>query len=146
MMRTNSLELRTLKRISELIHSQWENNVNKFYREGELPPNTQPQFTLTKNSGAFSQPNLLQGSVYRKNEAAFFGEKHEEHPDSRGSIFQKNAAQFYGYETPKSGERPYIVPSMQPMSQTHHASFLNTNVIFVIIIDAKHPDGPKISN
>ena len=50
------------------------------------------------------------GSIYKRNEAAFFDVQSEENPSSKGSIFQRNAARFYGYKTPARGKRPFIIP------------------------------------
>ena len=71
----------------------------------------QSQFNLRGKPSTASQPNLCSGSIYKKNEAIFYGEKPESRPSSRGSVFQKNAAHFYGDETPKKGERPFAGPA-----------------------------------
>jgi hypothetical protein len=57
---------------------------------------------------------IHKGSIYKQNEAMFYGEKMSEKPSSKGSVFQKNAAHFYGYETPMTGQRPFEVPSADP--------------------------------
>lgn len=52
----------------------------------------------------------VDSSLYKRNEAKFFGERPESRPSSKGSVFQQNAARFYGYDPPLPGERPYTQP------------------------------------
>ena len=93
-------------------NSQWENNVNKFYNKNpDLPPES--YVPLAPKLKETSPPIPPQGSLYKRNEAVFFGEKPDDRASSRGSVFQQNAAHFYGYETPATGERPFEIPKAE---------------------------------
>ena len=101
---------KTLKgNLINIHNSQWENNVDSFYKQSHI--DIQPTFTLKPKESANT---IHKGGVYKKNEAAFYGEKMSDKPSSKGSVFQRNAAHFYGYETPLTGQRPFEVPPADP--------------------------------
>ena len=131
-MQKNSLEIkRAQKRSLNIKNRQWENNVNKFYKESELPPSAEPRFNMPSKEYKAPQPRPSTSSIYKQNEAAFFGDN-PERPSSKGSVFQRNAAHFYGYETPKPGERPFEPPNSELPSNAPKSVLAQKNVIYYI--------------
>jgi len=106
---------------------EFEANADKFYTNPEVPKDA-PKIDLKPKEHAPLVPH--QGSLYKKNEAIFFGEKPDDRVSSRGSVFQKNAAHFYGYETPANGERPFEIPPPEPKNEAPKPVLAQRNVFY----------------
>ncbi|MDR3549754.1 MAG: hypothetical protein P4M11_16020 [Candidatus Pacebacteria bacterium] len=89
--------------------------MSKFYRERDLPAESKFEPAPRPEQQPAKPP--AQGSLYKRDEAKFFGEKQEDRPSSKGSVYQRNAAHFFGYETPSSGEHPFESPPVAELKE-----------------------------
>ncbi len=100
-----------------ILDRQWDNDVNKFYKDPPLPEGAQPQFELKPKTEAPAAVKLPEGNLYKRDEARFFGEKQDDRGSSRGSVYQRNAAHFFGDRTPACGDRPFEPPPPEPKQE-----------------------------
>ena len=120
--------------------------MHKFYKEKDLSPDAKLPFELRKRSEEekVEEPKVpVQSGLYKRNVAAFFGDKQDDRASSRGSVLQKNAAHFYGYETPAYGERPFEMPPKEPTEEPKANPVLAQRQVRTLrykpAIDAKPP-------
>lgn len=109
---------------------EWNKNANKFYAANSNV-DSKSEFKLQERKDEPKEVKAIfpESSLYKRNEAKFFGEKEDSKVSSRGSVLQKNAAHFFGYDTPQHGDRIYEHPPPPPPEQQLRKPILAQNKV-----------------